>query len=121
MKLLNVCKAKLNKCIVTESKSNYSGSLTVDQEILERLNIYNYEKILVVNLSNGKRFETYAISGEYGSRTIGLNGGAAHMGKVGDIIGFVAFASIEEEEIVNFKPKVIEITEEGKIKVIKQK
>lgn len=118
--LLEICKAKLNRAQVTSVNVEYHGSLTVDQEILERLNIFDNEKILVVNLSNGNRFETYAMAGERGKREIGLNGGAALLGKVGDTIGFASFALMTEEEAKNFIPKIVSLDEKGKIVLIRE-
>ena len=115
MMTITVCKAKLNRARVTSAKVKYRGSLTVDAEILEKLNVYEYEKVLVVNLTNRKRFETYIIGGERGRREIGLNGGAALLGRVGDEIGFVAWAQIDERSANNFKPKVVELLDNGTI------
>ncbi len=115
-----VCRAKLNRAPVTFSSPDYVGSLTVDEEILERLGVHKYEKVLVVNRTNGNRFETYVLPGQRGKREIGLNGGAALLGKVGDIVGFVAFATIAEAAAVNFKPKVIELDSDGRIVDIEQ-
>lgn len=105
--LIQICKAKLNRAKVTSTQIDYHGSLTIDKELLEELNVFDNEKVLVVNLTNENRFETYVIPGERGKREIGLNGGAAKLGKVGDTIGFLAFAIMTEDEAINFKPKII--------------
>lgn len=118
--LLNICKAKLNRAKVTSANVEYHGSLTVDQEILERLNIFENEKVLLVNLSNSNRFETYVMAGERGKREIGLNGGAALLGKVGDTIGFASFALMTEEEAKNFTQKIVSLDEHGMIVSIKE-
>ena len=83
-----MCKAKLNKATVTKCKRNYSGSIAIDSRVLKELNIHPYEKVLVVNRNNGNRFETYVVPAEKG--VVELQGGAALLGKVGDIIGFLA-------------------------------
>lgn len=117
---LTVCRAKLNRAPVTFSCQDYVGSLTVDVEILEALGVHKYEKVLVVNRTHGQRFETYIIPGERGKREIGLNGGAALLGQVGDVIGFVVFGTINAKAIVHFEPKVVELAPDGRIVEIEQ-
>ncbi|HAF30881.1 MAG TPA: aspartate 1-decarboxylase [Bacteroidales bacterium] len=116
-----LCKAKLNRAKVTQASESYHGSLTIDKEIMDLLKVYPYEKVLVVNIDNGNRFETYLIPGEYGKREIGLNGGAAKLGKVGDTIGFVVFGIYPEEIAIGFKPIVYTLEENGDLVEIKQK
>lgn len=118
--LVQLCKAKLNKAVVTSANIDYSGSLSIDQDILDYLGVYNYEKVMVVNRDNGQRFETYIMAEKPGSRIIGLNGGAAKLGKVGDTIGFVAFCIVDESNAHLIKPKICELGSDGKIIEIKK-
>ena len=104
--LISVLKAKLHRIPVTESNLSYAGSLTLDPDDMEAVGIVPYEKILVANVANGSRFETYAIEGRRGSHVCCLNGAAAHKGKVGDRLIVMAFARMSPEEAKGFAPKV---------------
>ena len=104
--LISVLKAKLHRIPVTESNLSYEGSLTLDPDDMEAVGIAQYEKILVANLANGSRFETYAISGRRGSHVCCLNGAAAHLGKVGDLLIVMCFAQMTPEESAAWQPKV---------------
>lgn len=113
--MIQLCKAKLQRAIVTDANVDYHGSITIDKEILTILNVYDYEKVLVVNFNNGARFETYVIPGKWGKRDICLNGGTAKLGSVGDEIGFLCFKSISEKKATNFKPKIVSLDSTGSI------
>ena len=104
-------KAKLHFARITKSDLNYEGSLLIDEDLMDAVGIANYEKILVSNAANGKRFETYAIAGERGSRVIGLNGAAAHMGEVGDRIIVFTFCQIPTDDIPQHHPRVLVLDE----------
>lgn len=99
-------KAKLHRARVTEANLNYVGSITIDQELLEEVDILPHEKVQIVNNNNGARLETYVIAGERGSRMICLNGAAARLVEVDDTIIIVSYASVSDEELVTFSPKV---------------
>jgi aspartate 1-decarboxylase len=90
--------AKIHRAHVTESDLEYVGSLTIDCALMELAGIEPYEKVLVSNFTTGQRFETYAIAGPRGSGIIGLNGGAARQGLVGDIITIFTFATLDKWE-----------------------
>jgi len=104
---VTMLKAKLHMARVTQADLDYEGSLAIDQDLLDAVGILPYEKIMVANVENGERLETYAISAERGSRTICLNGAAAHKGKCGDRIIVFAFASMSEDEARNHHPRVL--------------
>ena len=104
--LISVLKAKLHRIPVTEANLSYEGSLTLDPDDMEAVGIVPYEKILVANVANGSRFETYAIEGRRGSGVCCLNGAAAHLGKVGDALIVMCFAQMTPEEAVGWQPKV---------------
>lgn len=103
---VTLLKSKLHRIVVTESKLDYTGSLTLDEDLMDAVGILNYEKLLVANVDNGERFETYAIRGPRGSGVCCLNGAAAHKGKVGDRLIVMTWAQMSEEEARAFTPRV---------------
>ena len=107
MMKLTLLKSKLHRIKVTESCLDYEGSLTLDPDDMEAAGIVQWEKILVADVENGNRFETYAISGRRGSHVCCLNGAAAHKGKVGDRLIVMAFGVFSEEEAADHQPKVL--------------
>ena len=108
--------AKIQRATITDADLNYEGSLTIDKEILDAVDMRPYERVMVYNINNGERFDTYAIEGEPGSGVIGLNGAAARKGLVGDLIIIVTYASFSEEELSNYSPKIVLLNEFNKIK-----
>lgn len=113
-----MCKSKIHSAIVTQTELYYEGSITIDEELLEAAEILPYEKVQVVNLNNGARFETYTIQGERGSGMICLNGPAARLGVVGDQVIIISYAQYPDEIAVNHKPKVVILDKNNKIKQI---
>ena len=109
-------KAKIQRATITDADLNYEGSLTIDKELLDAVDMRPYERVMVYNINNGERFETYAIEGEPGSGVIGLNGAAARKGLVGDLIIIVTYASFSEEELSNYSPKIVLLNKSNKIK-----
>lgn len=107
--------AKLHHLRVTQADLEYLGSLTIDEDLMDAVGLLCYEKILVANLDNGKRLETYAIPGPRGSRVACLNGAAAYMGKVGDRLIVMAFAQVDEAECATHKPKVVRLNADNVI------
>lgn len=103
---VTLLKSKLHRIVVTESKLDYTGSLTLDEDLMDAVGILNYEKLLVANVDNGERFETYAIRGPRGSGVCCLNGAAAHKGKVGDRLIVMTWAQMPEEEARAFTPRI---------------
>ncbi len=103
---VTLLKSKLHRIRVTEAKLDYTGSLTIDEDLMDAVGILNYEKLLVANVDNGERFETYAIRGPRGSGVCCLNGAAAHKGKVGDLLIVMTWAQVPEDEARGFVPKV---------------
>lgn len=108
-------KGKLHRATVTEADLNYVGSITVDRDLLEASGIYEYEKVHIVDINNGNRFETYTIAGEPGSGIICLNGAAARCVQTGDKIIIMAYAELEDEEVAAHKPKVVFLEDDNKI------
>jgi len=100
-------KSKIHQAVVTEAELEYEGSLTIDKALMDKAGILPHEKILVANLENGERFETYAISAPAGSGTICLNGATAHKGKVGDRVIVFTFCLLPKEEAARHLPVVV--------------
>lgn len=106
---------KIHKARLTQCDLNYEGSLEIDIDLMNEANILPYEKILVVNATNGERLETYAIPGEAGSKVFCLNGAAAHRGKPGDVVTIMAFGLCSAEEAASVRPKIIVLDEDNNI------
>ena len=109
-------KAKIQRATITDADLNYEGSLTIDKELLDALDMKPYERVMVYNINNGERFDTYTIEGEPGSGVIGLNGAAARKGLVGDLIIIVTYASFSDEELSDYSPKIVLLNKSNKIK-----
>lgn len=105
--LIEVMKSKIHRARVTQAELNYVGSITIDQDLMEAADLIANEKVQVVNNNNGARLETYVIPGERGTGTICLNGAAARLVQVGDIVIIISYATMEREEAKTFKPMVI--------------
>lgn len=114
---VQVLRNKIHRARLTSCDVDYEGSLEIDVAYLEAAGILPYEKILVVNASNGQRLETYAIPGERGKGVFCLNGAAAHRGKPGDIITIMTFAILTPEEAETHQPTVIVLDEHNRITV----
>ena len=110
-----ICRSKIHRARLTHCDVDYEGSLEINIDYLEEIGMYPYERILVVNATNGERLETYAIPGPPGTPVFRLNGAAAHRGTPGDIVTIMSFGNCSEDEAKGFKPKVIVLDEENKI------
>lgn len=104
---ITMLKAKIHRATVVQAELDYVGSITVDEELLERSGILEYEKVQIVDINNGNRFETYTIAGERGSGMICLNGAAARCVSEGDHIIIMSYADVTPEEAKTHKPKVV--------------
>ena len=104
---INILKSKIHRVTVTDANLNYIGSITIDENLMDAAGIIEYEKVQVVNVTNGERIETYAIRGKRGLGTICLNGAAAHLFHAGDIVIIMAYTWLEQSETANFKPKIV--------------
>lgn len=107
--------AKIHRARVTESNLNYVGSITIDKDILEAVDISPNEKVAIVNNNNGARFETYVIEGERGSGKICLNGAASRLVEVDDVVIIMTYVQLNEEELINHAPKVAVMDEQNTI------
>ena len=104
---LTIFKSKIHRVRVTQAELNYVGSITIDADLLEAANLYEGEKVQIVNIDNGERFETYTIKGERGSGTICLNGPAARRVQVGDMIIIISYALMTGEEAEKYAPTIV--------------
>lgn len=104
---IEVCKSKIHKVTVTEANLQYVGSITIDEALLDAANMIENEKVHVVNVNNGERFETYVIKGKRGSGVICLNGPAARKVAVGDVVIIMSYATMDFEEAKTFKPWLV--------------
>jgi aspartate 1-decarboxylase len=112
--LLSVCKSKIHRATITGADLNYVGSLTIDEDLMKLANLVEYEKISIVNINNGERFETYVIKGKAGSGVIELNGAAARKGQPGDLIIIIAYGLMDPDEMASFKPAVVHVDKNNK-------
>ena len=108
-------KSKIHRAAVTGASVDYEGSLTISSDLAELVGLLEYEKILVGNLTNGERFETYAIYGEPRRGIIELNGATAHLGKIGDRVTIMSFARYTPEEAAVHQPRILVLDERNKI------
>jgi len=115
---LTMFKSKLHQMRVTEANLMYEGSITIDEELLELANLLPYEKVQVVNITNGSRLETYTIPGERGSRICCMNGAAARLTQVDDRVIVMAYAEMEPEEAREHQPTVVVVDENNNPKDI---
>ena len=112
----NMLKSKIHRATITDADLNYEGSLTIDKDLLDAVDLRPYERVMVYNINNGERFDTYAIEGESGSGVIGLNGAAARKGLIGDQIIIVSYALFSEDELKDSSPKIVLLNKSNKIK-----
>lgn len=113
--IVEMLKGKIHRATVVQAELDYVGSITVDEELLEAAGILEYEKVQIVDVNNGSRFETYTICGERGSGMICLNGAAARCVSTGDKIIIMAYGQYDSEEAKNHKPSVVFVDEKNKI------
>ena len=114
--LRSMLKSKIHRATVTDANLNYEGSLTIDRALMEEVGLLPYEQVMVYNVNNGERFETYAIEGPADSGMIVLNGAAARKGMVGDLLIIVTYGLYTPEEMEHYAPKIIVLDKDNLIK-----
>ena len=114
--LRSMLKSKIHKATVTEADLNYEGSLTIDSRLMESADLLPFEQIMVYNISNGSRFNTYVIEGKRGSGSICLNGAAARKGSPGDLIIIASYCLYSEDEIAKGKSILVWVDAKNKLK-----
>lgn len=113
---ITLLKAKIHRATITECRLDYEGSLTIDADLLEASGILPYEQIDVLNINNGARFTTYAITGERGSGIIAVNGAAARLAQKGDLVIICAYASMDSDAAKKYQPQIIFVDDKNKQK-----
>ncbi len=113
-------RAKIHRASVTQCDLNYEGSCGIDEDLLEAADIREFEKIELYNINNGGRFSTYAIRGKRGSGEISLNGAAARLAQLGDLLIICTYSPMNEEEVASYKPKVVFVDEKNRITGLKK-
>lgn len=113
--LRHMCIGKIHRATVTEANLEYEGSITIDATLLEAAGILPYERVQVVNCNNGARLETYAIPGPAASGVVCLNGAAARLGQVNDIIIIIAYAMMSTEEAEGHTPRLVRVDKQNRI------
>ena len=113
--LRTMLKSKIHRATVTDSDLHYVGSLTVDPDLLEAADILPNELVVVVDVNNGERFETYTIAGERGSREIKVNGAAARLVHHGDTIIVISYATYNDHELATYRPLVVHVRQDNSI------
>ena len=113
--LVHLLKSKIHRAQVTAGDLNYEGSLGIARDLMEKVGLLPYERILCGNMANGERFETYAIAAEPGSGQIILNGATARLGRPGDLLTIMSFIGIDLKEAIAWKPQVIVLGERNVI------
>ena len=112
---ISMLKSKIHRATVTQAELDYVGSITVDEDLLDAAGILEYEKVQIVDINNGSRFETYTIAGERGSGVMCLNGAAARCVSVHDKIILMAYADMTPEEAKTHRPSVVFVDEINRI------
>jgi aspartate 1-decarboxylase len=115
-----VLKSKIHRATITEAELHYTGSITLDPDLMEAADLLPFEKVLVVNFNNGSRFETYVIVGEKGSGIVGLNGPSVRLGMPGDVVTIMGFAVVDDAEVRQLKPKMVLVDERNRVTQVKQ-
>ena len=113
--LINLLKSKIHRAVVTEANLNYVGSVSIDKALMERANLYEFENVHVLNITNGERLITYAINAPRNSGQVCVNGAAAHLARKGDLIIVVSYCFMHEKEAANHTPAIIHVNEKNKV------
>ncbi len=108
-------KSKIHRATVTGSNVDYEGSIAIDEALMETAGILPFEQVQIYNVTNGERFETYTIKGERGSGTISINGAAAHLANVGDIVIVASYFTLDEIEAREHRPMLVYVDEDNRV------
>ena len=113
--LLEFLQSKIHRATITDSDLNYVGSITIDADILDAAKIREYQKVEILNINNGERFQTYAIKGERKSKIFCVNGAAARKVQKGDKVIIVSYGYYKEDEVKDYRPTIIQIDDDNNI------
>ena len=114
--LLTLCKSKLHRALVTQAALHYEGSITIDARLLDAAEIQPFERVQVVDVANGERFETYTVVGEAGSGMVCVNGAAARLVQVGDPVIIIAYAQFTPAEASQHRPRIVILNADNSIR-----
>ncbi|MBN1845327.1 MAG: aspartate 1-decarboxylase [Sedimentisphaerales bacterium] len=117
---IQVLKSKIHRAVVTETTLDYDGSITIDTDLMEAAGIFPYEKVLVADLNNGTRHETYVVPGAAGSGVIAVLGAAARLVNPRDKVIIMAFAQMDPQAATDHHPRIVLVDESNKIRKVKQ-
>jgi len=120
MQIRWLLRAKIHRATVTQADLDYVGSVSIDEDLLDAAGIVEWEKVAVLDITNGSRLETYAIKAPRGSGEICINGAAAHLVNPGDLVILLAFQGIEEGEIDSHEPRIVHVDENNKVIELKE-
>lgn len=115
---VTMLKGKIHRATVTQAKLDYVGSITIDEKLMEEAGILEYEKVQIVDIDNGNRFETYTIAGDAGSGVICLNGAAARCVQENDKIIIMSYCEMDAEEVKSHKPTVVFVDDNNMVKEV---
>ena len=113
--LRTMFKSKIHRATVTQGNLHYIGSLTLDEDLMDAADLLAGEQVAIVDITNGARLETYLIPGERGTGVVGINGAAAHLVDVGDLVIVISYAQLEDSEARTFVPTVVHVDGENRI------
>jgi aspartate 1-decarboxylase len=113
-------RAKIHRATVTQCDLNYEGSCGIDQDLLEAADIREFEKVELYNINNGERFSTYAIVGKRSSGEISLNGAAARLAQLGDLLIICTYAPMSDAEVAEYQPKIVFVNDKNRITGLKK-
>ena len=114
--LRKMLKSKIHRATVTDANLDYEGSITLDPVLMKEANLIEFEKVHVLDVTNGNRLETYVIKGQENSGEVCINGAAAHLINVNDLVIIASYCSLNDEELINFKPTIILVDEKNQVK-----
>lgn len=112
--LRTMLKAKIHRAVVTQADLHYVGSVTIDADLMDAADLLEGEQVTIVDITNGARLVTYAITGERGSGVIGINGAAAHLVHPGDLVILIAYATLADDEARSYRPRIVFVDADNK-------
>ena len=112
---INILKSKIHRATVTDANLDYIGSITLDEILMEKASLYEYEKVHILNISNGSRLETYVIKGAPNSGEVCINGAAAHLVSKGDLVIIAGYCSLDVSNINEFQPSIVHVDKNNTI------
>ena len=113
--MISLLKSKIHRATVSDSNLNYNGSITIYKELMKQAGIYEYEKVSIVNINNGNRFDTYVIKGDNPDSRICINGAAARLVEIGDLIIIMSYRLVDESKADWYKPRIVKVNEYNEI------